>query len=106
MKKKQNRRKPAQRSTLRERIVDVTEFLDDAAGISWTWFSAALLPTAKRGFLGSGNSGRSRAGDHLYPVARMGFDRLFSHQLTQLSPCRLVVDGDGYPTPPGGLDKG
>jgi hypothetical protein len=40
-------------STIRERVDDVTEFLDQARGLSWEWFRAAAVPVAKEVMVGN-----------------------------------------------------
>jgi hypothetical protein len=90
-------------STLRERIFYVTEFLDEAAGISWSWFSAVVLPTARDDYCATAIQLDLEQQLTFTPWHWMRFDRLSSHQATELSSCALVLDADIYPTPPGGL---
>jgi hypothetical protein len=84
-------------ATIRNRVNDVAELIDEAKGLSWTWFQAAALPVEDDYTLRTFGFWLN---DHLTfsPWFWMGFDRLLSHQHTEVSACALVTHGTGYPS--------
>lgn len=84
-------------ATIRERVNDIAEFLDQARGISWSWFRAAAVPMEDC----TSCDQTARVVEQVLgisPWAWMGFDRLFTDQYTEDSACSLVVEGTGFPS--------
>lgn len=82
-------------ATIRGQICDITQLLDQARGLSWTWFEASFIASKEKDdpFLRTLLNRYFR----YTPWYWMSFDQLFDHQCTDNSACTLVVDGDRYP---------
>lgn len=84
-------------ATIRERVDDITEFLDQARGLSWEWFRAAAVPVTKEITVGNLRVWLNEYFTYS-PWFWMGFDRLLGHQYTEESACTLLASGTGYPS--------